>query len=1332
MSSQPSSPSTIQSGKGANDAYVQAFEQLKTNLRDLANPRLQETLVAILNQPRETVWDYSRGIQQFCKDAAIPPMTLKCIALMDQAIVSRLNETTSVALETKAVQGSLVTLASEINEIAQGRIKELQIDKWNELDLVLKAHDVQKLDNSDVLLMFTHIARGQSDPFKEFFKALIENQKVSQKRLDEYSNEVYKKNWITLVIQVVKKKPTTNEGLMQYLNIPDKERRDFSKNTLYVTNPQLKKTHSGVVLRCDKISNHQWVFHLHDESIVHVNIEANVFAVSITSKPSRCGLWKAIALRSVEREQTIEIGTPKDEKITGIKAGVYFYKTYSHRRPGAVAGAVGKAARAIPFAGRLATKLMGEETIEVELWDERNRTPCYRLTGIRQDNLVIKVYIEKWSVEEGDYTDSKAFEIDEFNRIFSVLHRTKESCIGLTLANADANLRIRDERDKNNNEYKLAKLKEIDNELETVRQLLIDDVNSLLLENLLNSMMAHQLQDIDVQVLKSHNQKLGDKIDQLVRRYKDDCEITRAPNELLFRLVLEVNQAKLVKKQENLSVATTMELLKLAFDHIKKIENQEIVLVVGNTGAGKSTSIGYFLGGQFAQKTNGVGDAVYEYSSVGAPLPKIGQALGTSETLYAQAFGVEDQQVLLCDCPGFNDTRGGQYELCTNLSIDMAIEKCSTLKAIVVVVPVIAFLGDRGNNIVELISTIQDRFPSTFKVDKPRDSHRLFLLVTKTNQALASQVDGLRQGARFREHLAETDTAIEALMEKGVTDGNQELEAYKMRRNIWQTMEAMRNEGRVNFIDIDDETEREELLRAYCNPLGSIDKDKYRKAMEGPGMKRKFGQAIELSTHTWTQTIFKNYFEAIPENIGIATRSLTKCKNDLRRLLVDKKERGEKIETLTQEITEIEAFIAELESNNGQDVDPALLLAFQARASDLTLQQIASEEANLSTENRKLEGLQEELRNATQKVTDLENQIIAADQTITALESEIAALKVGHTLDRLFKSPDYKKSDLWEMHCWKPGAREERVKKVEARTQEDEGDVVYEGLAGDYKGKTSDIAVIERKYKLFPADESTQKLFKEATWQSSQQLGDYTAIVKGEGCVIDARNVTPEGTKVAYSYVLTWDKKVMPWIEISHNVPNLEYNRATIINRNATKEAQEVEVKAPLEQRKIIAEAEVVNIQAALTQTQQDVTRVEAAIAALNATKKTQEIALLIEQKREEVERKMAEKTGLENSRDIDEKMEIKESEKLRLQEEILALKLKKRNYAIIIKTQENTLSLLLEFSELIAGPIEKDAKADATVAAVVACQEYITAYRKYQPRLDECLKEDLPFLKSN
>jgi len=75
--------------------------------------------------------------------------------------------------------------------------------------------------------------------------------------------------------------------------------------------------------------------------------------------------------------------------------------------------------------------------------------------------------------------------------------------------------------------------------------------------------------------------------------------------------------------------------------------------------------------------------------------PKIGQSLGESETLYASGYLTvlpqSNTPIMICDCPGFADTRGSDYEICTNLSIDKAIDKAKTIRAIVLTVPIHAF-----------------------------------------------------------------------------------------------------------------------------------------------------------------------------------------------------------------------------------------------------------------------------------------------------------------------------------------------------------------------------------------------------------------------------------------------------------------------------------------------------------------------------------------------------------------------------------------------------------------------------------------------------------------
>jgi hypothetical protein len=89
---------------------------------------------------------------------------------------------------------------------------------------------------------------------------------------------------------------------------------------------------------------------------------------------------------------------------------------------------------------------------------------------------------------------------------------------------------------------------------------------------------------------------------------------------------------------------------------------------------------------------------------------------------------------VFCDNPGFNDTRGTAYEICTNLSMDRAIDASNAISAIILVVPYQTLTLDRGNHIVALISSMEERFPS---IMQPRDPtfQRFFILISKANES---------------------------------------------------------------------------------------------------------------------------------------------------------------------------------------------------------------------------------------------------------------------------------------------------------------------------------------------------------------------------------------------------------------------------------------------------------------------------------------------------------------------------------------------------------------------------------------------------------------------
>src|SRR5262249_44132876 len=140
---------------------------------------------------------------------------------------------------------------------------------------------------------------------------------------------------------------------------------------------------------------------------------------------------------------------------------------------------------------------------------------------------------------------------------------------------------------------------------------------------------------------------------------------------------------------------------------------------------------------------------------------------------------------MFCDCPGFNDTRGGDYALCANLSIDKVISGANRIPAIIVVIPAASITMDKGNPVLDLISLVQERFPSTFDLNNLENNERVFILFSKGNQVKNEMKLRLEDGTRFRMLMEEADRQIKERLAKGDAPDKFEVLQIAERRRIW-------------------------------------------------------------------------------------------------------------------------------------------------------------------------------------------------------------------------------------------------------------------------------------------------------------------------------------------------------------------------------------------------------------------------------------------------------------------------------------------------------------------------------------------------------------------
>ena len=136
--------------------------------------------------------------------------------------------------------------------------------------------------------------------------------------------------------------------------------------------------------------------------------------------------------------------------------------------------------------------------------------------------------------------------------------------------------------------------------------------------------------------------------------------------------------------------------------------DEETVFFVGNTGAGKSTTINYLAG----RKIVTVRDADKDYiTRLEVENPLDGCTIGhdaKSETKYLRGFidASSSPNLVLYDTPGFEDTEGGEVDIANSVAIAWAIRQSKTVR-IVLVIDAYCILAPKGNELSKLFKLVK-------------------------------------------------------------------------------------------------------------------------------------------------------------------------------------------------------------------------------------------------------------------------------------------------------------------------------------------------------------------------------------------------------------------------------------------------------------------------------------------------------------------------------------------------------------------------------------------------------------------------------------------------
>ena len=138
----------------------------------------------------------------------------------------------------------------------------------------------------------------------------------------------------------------------------------------------------------------------------------------------------------------------------------------------------------------------------------------------------------------------------------------------------------------------------------------------------------------------------------------------------------------------------------------RKARGRSVLMVIGNTGAGKSTFVNYIHGCSMELFKTDKGKKAIRVKEAESELMPIGH------TNQSMTFipGIEsDDSFTYMDCPGFMDNRGAEINIANAVNIKQAIHAAESV-VVAVVLNYYTLLSERGKGLRDLAAILQDMF----------------------------------------------------------------------------------------------------------------------------------------------------------------------------------------------------------------------------------------------------------------------------------------------------------------------------------------------------------------------------------------------------------------------------------------------------------------------------------------------------------------------------------------------------------------------------------------------------------------------------------------------
>ncbi|CAF0934036.1 unnamed protein product [Adineta steineri] len=281
----------------------------------------------------------------------------------------------------------------------------------------------------------------------------------------------------------------------------------------------------------------------------------------------------------------------------------------------------------------------------------------------------------------------------------------------------------------------------------------------------------------------------------------------------------------LLKALRLVNVSEIQRLIGKAKEAAELIKNKDIVLLIGPTGSGKSTTIQFLSGAKMQHvKVETTPGKYLDHVAMIGPIdnPDLKYVTTTplqrSETRYIATVTIQLKDILgshvtdtivLCDAPGFEDTSGPEVDIANSIGVIDALKRTNSVKLLVL--SSYLTLGDKGQGIqklahilVNMIRGIEDRLNSiVYAFTKYPDTKDINSLLVEIKRAHVDNDVTLSSDSAFVSVLTDMIDKTEDNTFKIEPTKDQ---PHKLLRTLKKTTHGIKNPGEVFSLSMSEKT----------------------------------------------------------------------------------------------------------------------------------------------------------------------------------------------------------------------------------------------------------------------------------------------------------------------------------------------------------------------------------------------------------------------------------------------------------------------------------------------------------------------------------------------